>query len=255
MTGETLSIIIITKNEEETIVDCLESAKWAGELIIVDSGSTDKTLSIAKKYKCKVINYPSQKKEFSKWRNKGLAEAKGKWVFYLDADERVTPELREEILRLVRQPDCEGASAYFLPRRNYYLGYEIKHGGAWPDYVKRLFRKEKLEKWVGDLHEEPVFSGEFGYLTNPLLHYTHRDLTSMLRKTIEWSKVEAELLYKANHPKMVWWRFIRIIMTEFWYRGIKLQGWRDGTVGWIEIIFQCFSRFITYGRLWELQQK
>ena len=251
MKNNKLSVIIIARNEEQMIRDCLESVKWADEIILVDSGSTDKTVDIAKEYGAKIINLPSEKLEFAKWRNAGLKEAKGIWVFYLDADERVTPELHKEIKESINKH----LTAYKIPRRNFYLGKEMHYGGAWPDYVKRLFLKEKLKRWVGELHEDPVFEGEMGKLKNPIVHIAHRDLSSMVEKTREWSKIEAELLYKSGHPPVTWWRILRIMLDEFWLRGVKLQGWRDGTVGWIEIIFQMFSRFVTYGRLWELQQK
>jgi len=248
-----LSVIVIAKNEEQMIGDCLKSVRQlADEIILVDSGSTDKMVDIAREYGAKIINLPSEKLEFAKWRNAGLKEAKGSWVFYLDADERVTPDLQEEIQFAIEKKEY---IAYQIPRRNFYLGKEMHYGGAWPDYVKRLFLKEKLKKWVGELHEDPVFEGEMGRLKNPIVHITHRDLSSMVEKTCQWSKIEAELLYKAGHPPVTWWRILRIMLTEFWLRGVRLQGWRDGTVGWIEIIFQMFSRFVTYGRLWELQKK
>ena len=245
-----LSVIVIAKNEEQMIRDCLASIKWADEIILVDSGSTDKTMEIAKKYSARIISLPTEKLEFAKWRNAGLKEAKGNWVFYLDADERITPELQKEIKESIKY-----FTAYEIPRQNFYLGKEMHYGGAWPDYVKRLFLKEKLKRWIGELHEDPVFEGEMGRLKNPIVHIAHRDLSLMVEKTREWSKIEAELLYKTRHPPVTWWRILRIMLSEFWLRGVKLQGWRDGTVGWIEIIFQMFSRFVTYGRLWELQQK
>ena len=245
-----LSVIVIAKNEEQMIRDCLASIKWADEIILVDSGSTDKTMEIAKKYSARIISLPTEKLEFARWRNVGLREAKGEWILYLDADERVTPELQKEIKESIKY-----FTAYEIPRRNFYLGKEMHYGGAWPDYVKRLFLKEKLKRWIGELHEDPVFEGEMGRLKNPIVHIAHRDLSLMVEKTREWSKIEAELLYKTRHPPVTWWRILRIMLSEFWLRGVKLQGWRDGTVGWIEIIFQMFSRFVTYGRLWELQQK
>lgn len=248
-----ISVIILAKNEEEVIKDCLESVRQlADEIILVDNGSTDKTIDIAKKYKIEAISFPTSKPEFAKLRNIGLKAASGKWVLYVDADERVTPELRKEIWRVMAEPKY---GAYQIPRRNFYLGKEMHYGGAWPGYVKRLFLKEKLIRWERELHEEPVFEGEMGTLKSPLLHFTHRDLASMVTKTLEWSKIEARLLYEAKHPPVTWWRILRMMLTEFWQRGIKLSGWRDGTVGWIEVIFQMFSRFITYARLWELQQK
>lgn len=247
-----LSVIIIARDEEEMIKDCLESIKWANEIILVDSGSVDKTIEIAKKYDAKVVNIVSEKMELSRWRNAGLKAATNSWILYLDADERVTPELRKELQDT--RNDTKYA-AYEIPRRNYYLGQEMRYGGAWPSYVKRFFQKKYLKRWERELHEDPVFEGQLGTLKNPLLHFTHRDLSSMIEKTREWSKIEARLLYQANHPPVAWWRILRIMLTEFWHRGIKLQGWRDGTVGWIEVIFQMFSRFITYARLWEMQQK
>jgi len=225
--------------------------KWANEIILVNTGSTDRTISIAQKYKAKIVDSVSQKPEFSKWRTDGLLAAKGGWVFYLDSDERVTPELQREILSVI---DAKKIIGFEIPRRNFYLGQQIHYGGAWPDYVKRLFKRGKIIRWENELHENPVLRGEMGYLKNPIIHITHRDLTSMVEKTRVWSKIEANLLFEANHPPVTWWRILRIMFTEFWYRGIKLQGWRDGTVGWIEVIFQVFSRFITYARLWEIQE-
>lgn len=246
-----LSVIIIARNEEKMIKDCLKSVKWADEVILVDTGSTDKTPQIAKKYRAKVINIPFKKLEFARWRNVGLKAAKGDWVLYVDADERVTPGLRKEVQDVIGDTQYV---AFKIPRRNFYLGKEVRYGGAWPNYVKRLFLKKNLRRWERELHEDPVFEGKMGRLKNPLTHLTHRDLSSMVEKTQEWSKIEAKLLYKANHPPVTWWRILRMMLSEFWYRGIKLQGLRDGTVGWIEVIFQMFSRFITYARLWEMQR-
>lgn len=245
-------MVVLAKNEESVIADCLQSVGWADEVILVDSGSADKTLEIARKYKARIISSPSNKPEFAKWRNIGLAAAKGNWVLYVDADERATPDLERETRDVIRNTKY---SAFQIPRRNFYLGREMRYGGAWPGYVKRLFLKEKLKRWERELHEDPVFEGQLGTLKQPLLHFTHRDLSSMVEKTLAWSKIEARLLLRAKHPPVTWWRILRIMLTEFWQRGIKLSGWRDGTVGWIEVIFQMFSRFITYARLWELQNK
>jgi glycosyltransferase involved in cell wall biosynthesis len=247
-----LSVIIITRNEQEMIRDCLESVKWAEEIVLVDSGSTDKTCKIAKKYRAKIVESPAQEPRFSEWRNKGFQAARGDWVLYLDADERVTPQLKKEILSTIYHLPST-IYAFAIPRRNILLGKEMHFGGWSPDYVKRLFKKDKLKRWEGKLHEEPIFEGKLGHLKEPMIHLTHRDLSSMVDKTREWSKIEAELLAEAKHPPVTWWRILRIMLTEFWQRGIKKQGWRDGTVGWIEIIFQMFSRFITYARLWEMQ--
>jgi glycosyltransferase involved in cell wall biosynthesis len=247
-----LSVVIIAKNEEKMIADAIESVSYADEIIILDTGSTDKTKSIAKSYKAKIFDIGSQKIEFAKWRSEGIKKAKHDWIFYLDADERVTPELKNEMIDITNSIPNK-YSAYAIPRRNFYLNKEMRHGGAWPDYVIRLFYKPNLAGWKEKLHEQPIFTGNLGHLINPMIHLTHRDLTSMLDKTIKWSMLEAEELYKADHPPMAWWRFIRIMAGEFFKRGIKLQGLRDGTQGLIEVIFQTYSRFITYARLWEIQ--
>ncbi|MFH1601744.1 MAG: hypothetical protein ABIB61_02185 [Candidatus Shapirobacteria bacterium] len=112
-----------------------------------------------------------------------------------------------------------------------------------------------MKKWTGKLHERPVYKGNLGYLKNPIKHLTHRDLTSMLEKTIKWTQTEANLLYKSSHPPMAAWRIARMMFTKFWERVIKQGAWRDGTVGWINSIFETFNTFIIYARLWEKQQE
>lgn len=247
-----LSVVILARNEEEVIEDCLKSVKWAYEIILIDSGSIDNTQKIAKKYGAKVIELEFKGLEFARWRNLGKENANGNWILYVDADERVTPQLREEIQGVILKTEF---AAYEIPRRNFFLGREMHYGGAWPDYVKRLYRKSKLKRWVGKLHEYPVIEGKMGRLKNPLIHTTHRDLTLMLDKTIAWTKVEAELLYQAKHPPVVWWRFFRMMATKFFERIVKQSSWRDGTEGWINAIFETFNTFIIYARLWERQNK
>jgi len=246
-----ISVIIIGKNAQDLVKDCLLSVKWADEIIYLDGGSTDRTLEIVKDFKVKVKKQKEKKMDFAAWHNQGIKESKGEWIFYLDTDERVTPELKKEILEKINS--SENFAAYAIPRRNILLGKEMRFGGWWPDYQIRLFKRKFFKSWKGKLHERPVFEGELGYLKSPMLHLTHRDLSSMVEKTNQWSEIEADLLYKSGHPPMTWWRFLTAMGRELWQRGVKLQGWRDGTVGWIEIIYQMFSRFITYAKLWEKQ--
>ena len=121
--------------------------------------------------------------------------------------------------------------------------------------MERVFRKENLRGWKGKLHETPIIDGAIGDLDGFLLHYTHRDLTSMVNKTIEWSKIEAETRFKANHPKITWWRFPRVMLTAFFDSYIRQGGWKVGTIGLIESMYQSYSIFVTYARLWEMQTK
>lgn len=246
-------MVVLTKNEEEMITDCLESVcQLADEIVIVDSRSTDKTLEIARKYTDKIFNEDSN--DFSAKRNLGLEKARGEWVLYVDADERVTPSLREEIIKLTNNPIIQ-YEAFRIKRKNFYLGSSKKN--EWPhiEKIERLFWRKALKGWQGKIHESPVVEGEIGELEGFLLHYTHRDLASMVKKTIEWSKVEAELRIKNGHPKMTLWRFPRVMLTAFFDSYIRQKGWRVGTVGLLESIYQSFSIFITYARLWELQNK
>ena len=229
------------------IGDCLQSIKdLADEIIVVDSGNTDGTNEIAKKFGARIVK--SSDTDYSQFRNDGLKAAKGGWVLYVDADERVTPELFAEI-KSGLEP-----GVYQIPRKNIYLGKELHYGGWGGDKVIRLFYKKLLKKYVNELHEQPVFDGRLLTTKGHLIHYSHRDLTSMLKKTIEFTQYEAKLRFDAHHPSVTWWRFLRVMATEFWLRFVKLQAWRDGPEGVIDGIFQVFNTFVIYARLWELQQ-
>ncbi len=248
-----LSVVVIAHNEEELIGEAIKSAKFADEVIVyLGLRATDKTEQIAKKLGAKVV--PQKGKSFDQWRTNVIKETTGEWIFYLDADERFTPEIAKEIRKIVSK-NGEEISTYAAPRANYYLGKRVKHGGSWPDYVERLFLKKNLVKWESELHERPIYKGSLGYLKKPIIHLTHRDLASMVEKTIKWSKIEADLLFEANHPKVVAWRILRMMFTKFWERIVKQGAWRDGTAGWINALFEVFNTFIIYARLWEKQQK
>lgn len=242
-----ITAIVLTYNEEAMINDCLKSLDFCDEILVIDSGSTDKTLSIVKEHDAQVVEETSL--DFSQKRNVGMEKAKYAYLLYVDADERVSPELKESILSAVSSSQF---AAYTVTRQNYYLGNH-----PWPvtETFLRFFKKDHLLGWEGKLHETAKVRGEVGELTGNLLHYTHRDLGAMLAKTIEWSEVEAMLRFKANHPPMTWWRFPRVMLATFFRYYIKEQGWKVGTAGLIESLYQSFSMFVTYAKLWELQQQ
>jgi glycosyltransferase involved in cell wall biosynthesis len=261
-----ITAVILTKNEENMIADCIDSVSFCDEVIVIDSNSTDRTFDIAKKMNAKV--YETDLADFAKRRELGMIKAKSNWILYVDADERVSSSLRENIQFQIfpiksgsRMENTIGTNvkyqmksqivAYRIKRKNFYFGNH-----EWPqiETLERLFYKKALKGWKGVIHESAVFVGEIGELDGYLLHYTHRDLSSMLVKTIEWSAVEAKLRFDADHPKVVWWRFIRVMLTSFINSYIKQKGYKAGIVGLLESIYQAFSIFITYARLWELQQ-
>ncbi len=252
-----ISAIVIAKNEEDMIVDCLESLTFCDEIIVIDNGSIDRTRDIAKKIGAKVFEYKSN--DFSQLRNFGLSKTTGNWILYVDADERISSPLADEIQFKIQNSPASPSEVeqvkfkiYRLKRKNFYLG-----NNEWPyiERLERLFKKESLKGWKGKLHESPIVEGKIGELDGFLLHYTHMNLASIVNKTIEWSKIEAELRLKAGHPKMTWWRFPRVMLSAFLDSYIKQGGWRVGTAGLIESIYQSFSIFITYARLWEMQNK
>lgn len=245
-----LSGIIIAKNEEERIANCIDSISFCDEIVVVDSSSTDKTVAIAKRMGAVV--FEQQSSDFSDMRNFGLSKAKGEWIFYIDADERATPELARDIKYQIVNSKNESIGAFKVKRKNFYLG---NHEWPYIEHLERVFKKEKLKGWYGKLHESPKVDGEISELDGFLLHYSHRDLSLMLEKTIEWSQIEAETRLKAGHPKMTWWRFPRVMVTAFWDSYIRQEGWKAGTAGLIESMYQSFSMFITYARLWEMQNK
>lgn len=249
MAAATVSVIIIARDEAEILPVCLAGLAWADEIIVVDNGSTDATPEIARRAGATVVSAPGR--DFAELRTTGLKAATGTWVLYVDADERVPAELQQEIRQLLLSFEPErDPHGYFLRRRNYYLGR------LWPeqDKMQRLFWKSALKRWHGPLHETADIDGTYGTLRHPLDHYTHRSLEAMVAKTNEWSEIEATLRLKAQHPPVVGWRLIRVFLTGFLGTFVRQKGWKAGTVGWIESVYQGFSYIITYAKLWEKQQ-
>ncbi len=241
-----LSVIFLTRNEEDVLEKSLESIKEiADELVLVDSGSDDTTVAIAKKYGAVV--YTQAFKDYASQRNFAMQKAKGDWVLYLDADEVATAEFRKEVSAILENPIHK--SAYFLQRKNYFLGRDWQ----FTDKMVRLFYKKDFIVWEGVVHESAKVKGEVGIINAPVLHFTHRNLSQMLTKTNKWSEYEAKLRFDASHPQMNAVRFIRVMVTGFWQSYIKEKGYKNGTEGLIEGIYQSFSLFITYAKLWEMQ--
>ena len=164
----TISVVVITKNEAGRIKACLESVKWADEIVVIDNGSSDFTLEIVKKYTDNILTFKNM--DFSELRNKGMEKAIGDWVLYVDSDERVLESLKEELLKLVETEK----TAYAISRRNIIFGREVNYGPYKKDWVIRLLKKNNFETWFGKVHEQPKFIGKLGYTKNSLLHLTHR---------------------------------------------------------------------------------
>lgn len=243
-----ISVIILAKDVIDEIIPAIKSSKFGDEIIIVNTGSTDGTLDVSRKLGCRIVHTTGD--SFAKWRNDGAKAAKGEWLLYVDSDERIPVKLANEIIETIKAP---AHSAYTISRYEVFLGKHLDH---WPDpRVMRLIKSSALKRWEGRLHEQPKINGTIGELSQQMVHLSHKNIDEKLTNTLVWSRSEAKMLLNAGHPPMAGWRFIRIMLTEFWDRAVKQRLWRDGVEGWIEIIYQMISKFITYERLWEMQRK
>lgn len=247
-----ISILIPAKNEELYLKECLESALWADEIIVLLNDSTDGSFKITGKYK-KVTTITDRGGTFASRKNELVKHSSGDWLFFLDADERITPLLKNEILKVLKSP--KSGPAFAVPRRNILLGKEMSFGGWSPDYVVRLFRRKTFKKFSGDLHEQPEFTGTLHKLTEPLVHLQPDTLEPAFEKSILWSQIEAKLIFDSHHPPVAWWRVLRMWATTLFDRLIVKQGYQDGVEGFIEAVYQSYHTMIIYLRLWELQAR
>jgi glycosyltransferase involved in cell wall biosynthesis len=242
-----LSVIIITLNEAENIRPCLESVSWADEIVVVDSGSSDQTVEICQEYSAKIL-INNQWQGFGFQKNLALLQATGDWVLSLDADERVTPELRETIQSCIGNPEAE---AYLLPRQAYFLGKAMRHGGWWPDYVLRLFRRDCGEFSNVLVHETVITRGKIAKLRQPLIHYSYVSLEQLLSKINHYSSAGANQAHESGKSGGLgkalgrgMWAFFRAYCLR--------AGFLDGSAGLIAAISkgeETYYRYLKLGTL------
>ena len=245
---EKLSVTIITLNEEQNIRDALESVKWADEIVVVDSGSTDKTVEICKEFTDKVFYNPWP--GYMAQKNLAVDKASHTWILSLDADERVTPLLASEIQEALKEPK---ADAYAVPRHVFYLDRWIDHSGWYPDYKIRLFRRDKAEWGGGNLHETIVVNGDVKYLKGELLHYTFRDLAHHVNTMNNFTSVAAREYIEAGKRFRLTDMLFRPLFM-FFKSYILKQGFRDGLPGIIIAVTAGYHVFMKYAKLWELSR-
>ncbi len=184
-----LSVVIITLNEEAKVKDCLESVAWADEIVVVDSFSKDNTVEIAGNYTDKI--YQREFAGFGEQKNFALSKARGDWILSIDADERITSELQEEIKRTLANPRACG---YYMPRKSYFSNKWIKHCGWWPDYLLRLFRKDCGRFSDRTVHEVLQVDGPTVKLKNPLEHYPFFSISDLIKKIDTYSTLGAQVM-------------------------------------------------------------
>jgi glycosyltransferase involved in cell wall biosynthesis len=209
----TVSATVITFNEEADLEECLGSLRWCDEIVLVDSGSTDKTVEIATKRGVKLFVRRFQ--GFSDQKNFAAEQACGEWLLNIDADEVVTPELQEEIQRVLQH--SADASGYFMPRLNLWLSHPMRHGGWYPDHALRLYRKNS-GKWQGHSHEQVVVEGKTAVLTKPIVHKTIASMHDHLRKGLLSSVLELKEA-KSNKLRFYWLPPGKVLLQclkDFW---------------------------------------
>lgn len=237
-----LSVVILTKNEEKNIRACLESVyRWADELLVIDDESTDKTLDIVRKYTQTII---SRKMDIEgRHRNFAYAQARNLWVLSLDADERVTPELKTEIENVLSgKTDCNG---FTIPRRNYIGSYWVKHGGWYPSPQLKLFRKDRFRYEEAGVHPRVFMDDPCGHLKSDIIHYSYKNFEDFLNKLNNQTTREAQKWHAQNKPMRLG-RFLYRSIDRFMRTYIGRQGWRDGFMGFVIAYYASLYQFISY---------
>lgn len=243
-----LSAIVTCFNEEANIGDCLESLRFADEIVVVDSFSTDRTMEIARRFTDRILQH-----EF--WshgaqNNWAIPQAKHDWVLIVDADERVTPALAEEIKALLREPKFDG---YWFNRRNYFLGREIRHGMWSKDHVLRLFRRPKGRYQEKRVHSQVVLNGEAGQCREMLTHHSYRSLDDYMRKIHRFSQGGALSMHERGKRSGIW-SMASHSVGRFLKSYFLKRGFLDGTEGFIIAFMEADHGFLKYAKLWELQK-
>lgn len=246
-----LTVVILTKNEENNIRDCLSSvSNWAAEIVIVDDESSDRTREIASELADKILVRRMDIE--GRHRNWAYAQAKNTWVLSLDADERLTSELKEEIGEVLREP---GQFAGFtLSRRNYIGDYWVRYGGWYPSPQLKLFRKDKFRWEEVQVHPRAFLEGECGHLKSDLIHYSYKDISDFLQKLNRQTTLEVEK-WICQNKKMKVGRFIWRTIDRFFRSYIKKKGFRDGFYGFIVAYFASLYQFMSLLKYREIKRR
>ena len=241
-----LSVIVIALNEERNIGECLKSVGWADEIILVDSGSKDATVKIARQCGAKIFVKPW--KGFAEAKTFAVSKSRNNWIFWLDADERVPRELADEIQDLLKGSALK--AAYSVARRAYFLGRWMRHSGWYPGRVARLFDKYLATFSSVAVHEGLEVRGEVGALRNDLLHFTDPNLYHYIQKFNRYTSLASDESFKARKH----FRFLDVLLRPPWlfFKMYFLRlGFLDGVQGLILALLSSAYVFTKYAKLWE----
>ncbi len=245
-----LSVYILTYNEEAKIEDAIKSVRWADEIVVVDSDSTDSTVSIARGLGARIVNIPFE--GFGKLRNRAIGACTNDWIFSLDADERCTPKAADEIRRIIGTGGP--ADAYYVPRRNWFMGRWIRHAGWYPDYRQpQLFRRGAVVFWEKDeVHEGYRVQGKKGYLKNPILQIPFRNLEQLLFKANRYSSLGSDKLMRRGVRGSMF-KALAHGLGAFFQIYILKRGFLDGWPGFVIALGNFEGTFYRYAKLMEKQ--
>ena len=236
--------MIITKNEAQHIRRCLESVEWAKEIVIVDAFSTDETIAIGRDFTDKIFQNHFQ--DFSSQKNFALSKCRYNWVLSLDADEVLSPELKEKIKSL----DPDGLSGYRIRRQTYIFGRLFKYGGHAHDMPLRLFDKSKEAYFYQPIHESLKISGAIGFIEEPILHYSSSNLDEYMRKLNLYTELDAKFLLEKK-VRFSYFKMICKPIAKFFQRYIVQRGYLDGYEGLIFYLMSGFDEFIKWSKYWQ----
>ncbi len=245
MSHPRLSVVVIAKNEEARLRGCLESVAWADELIVVDAESIDKTVQIAREFTDRVYVRPWP--GFAAQKNFGLEQATGDWILSLDADEEVPRELREEIEGILAG---RGGAGYRMPRRNLFWGHWVRHGGLYPDWQLRLFRRGRGRFVERAVHESVEVDGEVGRLREALVHRSYEDIADFLARADRYSTLAAEEWARSGRPV----RPADVLLRpagRFLSMYVVHAGFLDGWRGFLLAALYAYYVFIRSAKVWE----
>lgn len=243
-----LTAIILTYNEAQHIEACIESLNWAERLLVFDSYSDDGTVGLAKAAGAEVEQAIFS--DYAQQRNHAASATKTEWIFFVDADERGTPELAREIARVLGQGPEVG---WYVPRHNYIFGRLTLGAGWYPDYQLRLFSRDRVH-YERPVHEVAVVKGQVGYLRNHLIHFNYRDLGQFQAKQKAYTNYDAAILKQQGiRPKP--YSYLTKPLRHFWWRFITLKGYRDGSHGLRLSAYMAYYEWVKYRKLSSLWQK